>query len=159
MKTNRLINKILVALLLMLPVFATTSCSEEDAPTYSHSLNELVSGDAGANWEWTTDQGDDVMSPYFGVTITDISDTQFTIDNFCNAGGPMIVYVSGTQLTFSGELVDGSLIKAGTGSITNGWQTMQLTFTYENEETSQDCSVTLEHKEVISKKAAAKTAK
>ena len=150
MKTNRLINTLFV-LLLMLPVLTVTSCSEEDAPTYAHSSDDLVSGDAGPNWTWTTVQGDDIFGEYFVVTIDKLSDSQFVINNFGGAGDAITVTMSGTSLTFSGELANGAKIEAGTGSITNGWATMELSFTYNGEDT-QDCKATLQHEKALSKK-------
>lgn len=150
MKANRLIIKLLV-LLLALPIMAVTSCSEEDAPTFSHSAEDLISGNSGANWTWTTIQGEDIFGDYFGITIDKISDSKFIINNFGGAGDQITVNLSGTSLTFDGELANGAKIENGTGSITNGWETMQLAFTYNGEET-QDCSVTLQHEQAISKK-------
>ena len=151
MKTNRLINALFV-LLLMLPLLTVTSCSEEDAPTYAHSSDDLISGDAGPNWTWTTVQGEDLFGEFFVVTIDKISDSQFVINNFGGAGDAITVNMAGTSLTFSGDLVNGAKIEGGVGSITNGWATMELSFTYNGEE-NQDCKVTLQHEKALSKKA------
>ena len=150
MKTNRLFNALIV-LLMMLPVFAMTSCSEEDAPEFSHNANELVGGNAGATWTWNTVSGD--LPEAFEVTIDKISDTEFVINNFANVDGDRVtVKMAGTSLTFSGEVASGPTVKAGIGTIKNGWATMDISFTIDNGEEEINCSATLEHEKMISKK-------
>ena len=151
MKTNRPLINALFALILMLPLFAMTSCSKEDAPEFSHSTNELVVGNSGATWTWNTVSGD--LPDAFEVTIDKLSDTEFAINNFASVDGDRItVKISGTSLTFSGEVASGPTIKEGTGTIKNGWATMDISFIIDNGEEQISCSATLEHEKMISKK-------
>lgn len=150
MKTSKLF-RVLIALLLLAPLSVMTSCSEEDAPEFSHSVNDLVGGSAGSTWTWNTTAGD--LAEAFEITIQNVSDTQFIIDNFAGVGGDkMTVTISGSSLTFSGDVTGGS-VKDGTGTITNGWATMDISFTIDNGDELISCSATLEHEKMISKKA------
>lgn len=150
MKTNKLFNA-LVVLLLALPLFALTSCSEEDAPEFSHSAKELVDGNAGSTWTWNTVSGD--LPDAFEVTIEMNSDTEFTIVNFANVDGDRVkVKMSGTALSFDGDEVTGGIVKGGAGTIKNGWATMDISYSIEGED-SESFSATLEHEKMISKKA------
>lgn len=144
MKTRMSINT-LFALLLMLPLLALTSCSKEDAPELQHTLNDL-----SGTWTWETTDGD--FPDAFEVTITAESDTKFVVNNFLNVSDPITVTVSGTSLTFSGELSDGSTIKSGTGTITNGWETMNISFIYNDGESDQTGGARLDKGRMISKK-------
>jgi len=149
MKTNRLLN-VLIALLLLVPLSLMTSCTEEDAPEFSHSVNDLVGGSAGSTWTWNTVSGD--LPDAFEITIQNVSDTQFIIDNFAGVGGDkMTVTISGSSLTFSGDVTGGS-VKDGIGTIKNGWATMDISFTIDYGDEPISCSATLEHEKMISKK-------
>ena len=147
MKTNRLILA-LFALMLALPLLVMTSCSEEDAPEFSHSLNDL-----NGSWVWETTSGD--FADAFDVTIAVESDTKFVINNFLNLGN-IPVTVSGTSLSFSGEFADGSKVQAGTGTISNGWETMTISFDYFDGEDTQKGSASLNKGKLPTKKSLVK---
>ena len=145
MKTNRLINA-LIAVLLMLPLLVTTSCTEEDAPELTHSLDEL-------DGDWTWDFNDD--QPPVKVTVYKTSSNEIVIENFHNMDGDRITLtVNGTSLSFSGTLADGALtISEGTGSIINGWEGMTLRYICADYEESIQYDITLTKGYYISKKA------
>ncbi len=145
MKTNRLLS-VLIALLLLVPLSMTTSCSEEDAPELTHSLDEL-----SGSWVW--DFNDD--TPSFDVTVSKTSSSEIVISNFHNMGGESItVKVSGTSLSFSGELAGGELkITEGTGSIINGWEGMTLSYLGTDGDGEQRYDITLTKGNTVSKKA------
>ena len=147
MKTNKLIN-VLVALLLILPLLTVMSCSEEDAPELTHSLDEL-----NDSWAWDFNDGTTPVE----VTISKVSDSELLIENFHNMGGETIsVKVSGTSLSFAGELAGGELIISnGTGSIINGWQGMTLSYTGTDADGEMQYDVTLTKGYTIAKKAKA----
>ena len=96
MKKNRIINTLIV-LLMAITATMTTSCTEEDAPEFAHSL-----GDLEGTWTWETTDGDEFTD--FEVTISTISDTKIEIGNFGNQDESMPVTVSGTTLSFAKEL-------------------------------------------------------
>lgn len=146
MKTNRLFN-VLAALLLMFPLCMVTSCSEEDAPELTHSVDEL-SGD------WTWDFNDD--SAPVKVTVTKISSNEIAIDNFHNMDGDRITMnVSGTSLSFSGSIAGDALtISEGIGTIINGWQGMTLSYlTTDSEGEQERFDITLTKGYNVAKKA------
>ena len=152
MKTNKLIGAFIV-LIMMIPVLAITSCSE-DAPSYSHSSSDLIGGDNGNTWTWTTTEGD--LPEAFEVTIDVISDDKFAINDFANVGGDRIevqitdIQASSAKLAFSGDVTGG--VVEGTGSIINGWATMNISFVIDYGEEKVSCEATLEHTKMISKK-------
>ncbi|MBQ5512107.1 MAG: hypothetical protein IIT83_00345 [Bacteroidales bacterium] len=145
MKTSKLF-RVLIALLLLAPLSLMTSCTEEDAPELSHSLDEL-----SGSWVWDFNDG---TSP-FDVTVTKNSSSEITIENFHNMGGETITMkVSGTALSFSGELAGGELkITEGTGSIINGWEGMTLSYLGTDGDGEQRYDITLTKGNVVSKKA------
>jgi len=124
------------------------SC-EEDAPTFAHSASDLED-----YWQWDTKEGD---GGYFQVSIKQISDSEFSIVNFHNLDGEeMKVSISGSSLSFSGELVDGNVvISNGTGNITNGWITMTLEYDCTTDGETEHLKVQLDKGKVISKSAKA----
>ena len=144
MKTNKLILALIV-MLLALPLLMVTSCSEEDAPELTHSLDEL-----SGTWIW--DFNDDTAP--VDVTITKVSSSEFVIDNFHNMGGESItVKVSGTSLSFAGELAGGELkISEGTGSIINGWEGMTLSYIGTDSDGELHYNITLTKGNIVSKK-------
>ncbi len=143
MKKNRIINTLIV-LLMAITATMTTSCTEEDAPEFAHSL-----GDLEGTWTWETTDGDEFTD--FEVTISTISDTKIEIGNFGNQDESMPVTVSGTTLSFAKELSTMN-ITGGTGSITNGYATMEISFQYDTGDGPQTCRATLQNTRMVSKK-------
>ena len=126
MKTNRFIN-VLIALLLLVPLSVMTSCTEEDAPEFSHSINDLV-----GSWKWDTTESEDFTQ--FNVTISVISDNKISIDNFANTSEAIEATVSDDRksFTFAAELVDGNMIITnGKGTIGDSFETMTIRFDYD----------------------------
>ena len=115
---------------MFLPVtFSAVSCSE-DAPTYTNTTKDFVDEKTGTGkWGWETEQAED-LSDKFDVTIKMVSDTKITISNFHNLGADMDVTVDNSTktVTFSGKLTDDYEVKAGTGTITNGYQQMNISY-------------------------------
>ncbi len=139
----------IVAVLMLLGFAVSMQSCEEDAPEFAHSLGELE-----GDWQWKTVEGE---ADYFGVSIKQISDNEFSIVNFLNEGGDEItVNVDGSSLSFEGSLVDGNLIISnGKGTITNGWLTMTLEYDCTSDGESEHFKVQLNKGKVISKKAVA----
>lgn len=110
---------------------------KSDAPQMTHSLADL-----NASWVWETTEGDAASD--FAISIEQVSDSEIRLVNFLNLDGEAITaQVDGNDITFEGELAGGNLIiRNGSGSITNGWITIQLRYdTYDGDET--------EHHEVM----------
>jgi len=149
MKTNRLFYA-LIALLLMLPVFSMTSCSEEDAPTYTHSVADL-----NGTWLWETTESEDFSEFYVYISQGSASD-EIIISNF---GGQskeetITAKVSGTTFTFAGVLNGGEMeIKNGIGTIMGGYQSISISFEYNVGEGDQVCKANLSSQKELSKKA------
>lgn len=126
MKTNRFLN-VLIALLLLVPLSVMTSCTEEDAPEFTHSINDLV-----GSWKWDTTESEDFTQ--FNVTISVISDNKISIDNFANTSEAIEATVSEDRksFTFAGELADGNMIITdGKGTIGDSFETMTIRFDYD----------------------------
>lgn len=121
------------------PIFTITSCSE-DSPSYAYSTLDLE-----GKWTWSTDNSTGEFSGTFDVNIKKISDTKIQIGNFHNQSSAIEATVSGSTLSFSGSLNSQFEIKSGTGSITNGYQTIKLKYEiYDNDdETSETVETTL----------------
>lgn len=147
-KLTRLGRSIMAAALLLVGVCTLQSC-EEDAPAYSHSIAELAT-----SWVWNTQEGD--AADDFQVEIEQVSDNEFYIVNFHNLDGEkMLVNVSGSKLSFAGEMVDGNVVvENGTGNISNGWITMRLEYDIVTDET-EHFVVELNQGKAQSKKAVA----
>jgi len=139
MKTNRLFN-VLIALLLLVPLSVMTSCSEEDAPEFSHSINDLV-----GSWKWDTTESEDFTQ--FNVTISVVSDNKISIDNFANTSEAIEATLSEDRksFTFAGELVDGNMIITnGKGTIGDSFETMTISFEYDLGDGPLSCSASVQ---------------
>ncbi len=139
MKTNRLFN-VLIALLLFVPLSVMTSCSEEDAPEFSHSINDLV-----GSWKWDTTESEDFTQ--FNVTISVVSDNKISIDNFANTSEAIEATLSEDRksFTFAGELVDGNMIITnGEGTIGDSFETMTISFEYDLGDGPLSCSASVQ---------------
>lgn len=138
----------MMAALLLTGMAAMQSC-EEDAPAYSHSVSELAT-----SWVWNTQEGD--AADDFQVEIEQVSDNEFYIVNFHNLDGEkMLVTISGSKLSFAGEMVDGNvMVENGTGNIGNGWLSMKLEYDIVTDET-EHFVVALSQGKAQSKKAVA----
>lgn len=139
MKTNRLLN-VLIALLLFVPLSVMTSCSEEDAPEFSHSINDLV-----GSWKWDTTESEDFTQ--FNVTISVVSDNKISIDNFANTSEAIEATLSEDRksFTFAGELVDGNMIITnGKGTIGDSFETMTISFEYDLGDGPLSCSASVQ---------------
>ena len=157
---KRFFYRLLLVMTLAVPVMAVTSCSE-DAPTYTNTPQDFLDKDLGkdyGDWGWETEQAED-LSDKFDVQIRVISDTQITISNFHNLGMAMSVDVDNVSKTikFSGKLSSDYEIQAGTGTITNGYQQMNISYDIVdlNEETTEHVKAKLIKNNVLSKKAVA----
>lgn len=139
--------KLLLALAVMLPVSALTSCSE-DAPAYAYSIEEDLVG----KWTWSTDAGD--LTETFDVTVSKVSDSEISIGNFHNLGSSITAKLSGNSFTFSGDLNSDFEVRAGSGSISNGYQTITLSYDIydKNEEETESIKAKM-NKGVAAKKA------
>ncbi|MBQ4408757.1 MAG: hypothetical protein II852_17300 [Bacteroidales bacterium] len=155
MKTNRLLN-VLIALLLLVPLSVMTSCSEEDAPELTHSLDEL-----SGTWTWETTDGREELGDAFLVTMKKHSSNQIAIVGFHGQEDEEVyVTVSGTSLSFEGEIVDGNIIiTGGTGTIINGWESMTISYHWESNGVEGDISASIERGEKTSSKRAKISAK
>ena len=122
------------------------SCSE-DAPEYQNSAKDLV-----GKWTWNTDAGD--LNDIFDVTISQQDESTIKISNFHNLGYSIDAKISGTTISFSGELGSQFEVRNGTGTISNGYQRIKLKYECydEDEETSENVEATL-NVGVVSKKA------
>ena len=139
MKTNRFLN-VLIALLLLVPLSVMTSCTEEDAPEFSHSINDLV-----GSWKWDTTESEDFTQ--FNVTISVISDNKISIENFANTSEAIEATVSedGKSFTFAGELADGNMIITdGKGTIGDSFETMTISFKYDFGEGPLSCTASVQ---------------
>ena len=139
MKTNKLFN-VLIALLLLVPLSVMTSCSEEDAPEFSHSINDLV-----GSWKWDTTESEDFTQ--FNVTISVVSDNKISIDNFANTSEAIEATLSEDRksFTFAGELVDGNMIITnGKGTIGDSFETMTISFEYDLGDGPLSCSASVQ---------------
>lgn len=139
MKTNRLFY-VLIALLLLVPLSVMTSCSEEDAPEFSHSINDLV-----GSWKWDTTESEDFTQ--FNVTISVVSDNKISIDNFANTSEAIEATLSEDRksFTFAGELVDGNMIITnGKGTIGDSFETMTISFEYDLGDGPLSCSASVQ---------------
>lgn len=139
MKTNRIFN-VLIALLLLVPLSVMTSCSEEDAPEFSHSINDLV-----GSWKWDTTESEDFTQ--FNVTISVVSDNKISIDNFANTSEAIEATLSEDRksFTFAGELVDGNMIITnGKGTIGDSFETMTISFEYDLGDGPLSCSASVQ---------------
>jgi len=158
---KRFFKKLLIISAVFMPVtFAAVSCSE-DAPSYTNTPQDFLDKDLGkdyGDWGWETEQAED-LSDKFDVQIRVISDTQITISNFHNLGMAMSVDVDNVSKTikFSGKLSSDYEIQAGTGTITNGYQQMNISYDIVdlNEETTEHVKAKLIKNNVLSKKAVA----
>lgn len=106
---------------------------QQDAPRQAHALQEL-----SAQWIWETQEGDAASD--FAVRIEQASDNEIRIINFLNIDGEAITATAqGDSLKFEGELAGGNLlIQKGTGTITNGWTSIQLEYeTFDGESTER----------------------
>ena len=140
MKTNRLFN-VLIALLLLVPLSVMTSCSEEDAPEFSHSINDLV-----GSWKWETTASQD-FPDVCNVMISVISDNKISIDNFANTDEAIEATVSEDRksFTFSGELAGGNMIITnGKGTIGDSFETMTISFEYDLGDGPLSCSASVQ---------------
>jgi len=139
MKTNRIFN-VLIALMLLVPLSVMTSCSEEDAPEFSHSINDLV-----GSWKWDTTESEDFTQ--FNVTISVVSDNKISIDNFANTSEAIEATLSEDRksFTFAGELVDGNMIITnGKGTIGDSFETMTISFEYDLGDGPLSCSASVQ---------------
>lgn len=158
---KRFFKKLLILSAVFLPVsFVAVSCSE-DAPNYTNTPQDFLDKDLGkdyGDWGWETEQAED-LSDKFDVQIRVISDTQITISNFHNLGMAMSVDVDNVSKTikFSGKLSSDYEIQAGTGTITNGYQQMNISYDIVdlNEETTEHVKAKLIKNNVLSKKSVA----
>lgn len=148
---KRFFKKLLILSAVFLPVsFVAVSCSE-DAPNYAYSTKDLE-----GKWTWNTDQSTGEFSGTFDVKISKISDTKISISNFHNQSASMEAEVSGTTLTFGGDLNSQFEVKNGTGTISNGYQTIKIKYEIldKDEEESETVEASLSSG-VISKKSVA----
>ncbi|MCQ2250525.1 MAG: hypothetical protein MJZ66_05395 [Bacteroidales bacterium] len=138
----------IVSILMILGFALAMQSCEEDAPEFAHSLGELE-----GDWQWNTEEGD--AAEYFGVSIRQISESEISIVNFHNtAGDELSASVSGSQLSFEGELVDGNIvISNGKGTITNGWLTITLEYDCTSDGETEHTKVQLNKGKVLSKSA------
>jgi hypothetical protein len=131
---------VLIALLLLVPLSVMTSCSEEDAPEFSHSINDLV-----GSWKWDTTESEDFTQ--FNVTISVVSDNKISIDNFANTSEAIEATLSEDRksFTFAGELVDGNMIITnGKGTIGDSFETMTISFEYDLGDGPLSCSASVQ---------------
>ena len=148
---KRFLKKLLIISAVFMPVtFAAVSCSE-DAPSYAYSTKDLE-----GKWTWNTDNSTGEFGGTFDVNISKVSDTKIKINNFHNQSASMEAEISGTTITFSGDLNSQFEVKSGTGVISNGYQTITLKYEIfdKDEEESETVEATLSVG-VISKKAVA----
>ena len=147
MKTSKLFN-VLIALLLLAPLSLMTSCTEEDAPEFSHSINDLV-----GNWKWDTTESEDFSE--FNVMISVISDNKISIDNFANTDEAIEATVSEDRksFTFSGELAGGNMIITnGKGTIGDSFETMTIKFDYDLGDGPLSCVASVQKGQYAKKK-------
>lgn len=141
MKTSKLF-RVLIALLLLAPLSLMTSCTEEDAPEFSHSINDLV-----GNWKWDTTESED-FPECFNVMISVISDNKISIDNFANTDEAIeatVLSEDRKSFTFSGELAGGNMIITnGKGTIGDSFETMTISFEYDLGDGPLSCSASVQ---------------
>ncbi len=138
----------MLGLLILAGTITLHSC-EDDAPEFSHSAQELAD-----SWVCTVLEGD--AADGYQMEILTLGDNEISIKNFHNLDGEEItVKISGTSLSFSGELMDGNvIIENGSGNISNGWLTMTLTYDITADGETEHMKVQLDKRKALSKKTA-----
>jgi hypothetical protein len=149
---KRFLKKLLIISAVFMPVtFAAVSCSE-DAPSYINSTKDLVS----QKWGWETEEGD--IAGKFEISISQVSENTISINNFQGLGNIEATVNNDSKIIlFSGKLGDDYEVKAGTGTIKNEYQ--QIDISYDifdlNDETTEHIKATLTKDSYIAKKAVA----
>lgn len=155
---KKILSRFLIALALAAPAVTINSCVEEDAPTYAYSTADME-----GPWRWETESGD-AGADYYEITISQVSETKIKINNFQGIGSVVLelseMSSAGANVSFEGQLSSAFVIKNGKGRISNGYQSMELSYeVYEADdedfENPDKIEVKLTKGQAISKKATA----
>ena len=114
-----------------------TSLRPKFSQSYKYSLKDL-----NGDWRWETVEGD--LAGTFDVNISAVSDTVFKVGNFCALGSSVEISVSeGKILTFEGGINSAFDVKAGTGTISDNYQTITLSYDIydKDEDETEHCRV------------------
>lgn len=154
---KKILSRFLIALELAAPAVTINSCVEEDAPTYAYSTADME-----GPWRWETETGD--LTGYFQVSISKVSETKIRVDKFHNNASMEMELTEmnsvGANVSFEGKLGNSFVVKNGKGRISNGYQSMELSYeVYEADdedfENPDKIEIKLTKGQAISKKATA----